>query len=120
IVDAFPAEQQPQIIAQLANALEAIVSQRLLPGEEGGTRRLATEVLVANTGVRATIREKRWEQIVGLLETGSRDGMHTFDDSLSDLYLNRLISKEEAIANARDKSRFENLMRENKKRGLFG
>jgi twitching motility protein PilT len=120
IVDAFPAEQQPQIIAQLANALEAIISQRLLPGEEGGTRCLATEMLVANTGVRATIRERRWEQIVGLLEIGARDGMHTFDDSLSDLYLNRMISKEEAVANARDKSRFENLLRDGKKRGLFG
>lgn len=120
IVDAFPPEQQPQIIAQLGNALEAIISQRLLPGENGGVRCLATEVLVANTGVRTIIREKRWEQLVGLLEIGSKDGMHTFDDSLSDLYLNRLISKEEAIANARDKSRFEGLMRENKKRGFFG
>ena len=120
IVDAFPAGQQPQIIAQLANALEAIISQRLLPGEEGGTRVLATEVLVANTGVRATIRERRWEQIVGLLEIGAKDGMHTFDDSLNDLYLARKISKEEAIANARDKTRFEDLQRESKKRGLFG
>jgi twitching motility protein PilT len=120
IVDAFPPAQQPQIIAQLANALAAIISQRLLPGEEGGTRCLATEVLVANTGVRTNIRERRWEQIVGLLEIGAKDGMHTFDDSLSDLYLSRLISKEAAIANARDKSRFENLLRENKKRGLFG
>jgi twitching motility protein PilT len=120
IVDAFPPAQQPQIIAQLANALEAIISQRLLPGEDGGVRRLATEVLVANTAVRATIRERRWEQIVGLLEIGAKDGMHTFDDSLSDLYLNRLISKEEAVANARDKTRFETLMRDGKKRGFFG
>jgi twitching motility protein PilT len=120
IVDAFPPAQQPQIIAQLANALEAIISQRLLPSEDGGTRHLATEVLIANTGVRAAIRERRWEQIAGLLEIGHKDGMHTFDDSLTDLYLNRLISKEEAIANARDKTRFENLLRESKKRGFFG
>ena len=121
IVDAFPSDQQPQIIAQLANALEAIISQRLLPGEGGGRRVLATEVLVANTAVRATIRERRWEQIVGLLEIGAKDGMHTFDDSLSDLYLNRVISKEEAMANARDKTRFEDLLREAppKKHGLF-
>lgn len=121
IVDAFPAEQQPQIVAQLANALEAIISQRLLPGEEGGRRVLASEVLIANTGVRATIRERRWEQIVGLLEIGAKDGMHTFDDSLTDLYMARLISKEEALANARDKTRIEELMRDApaKKRGLF-
>lgn len=121
IVDAFPADQQPQIIAQLANALEAVISQRLLPGEDGGRRVLATEMLVANTAVRATIRERRWEQIVGLLEIGAKDGMHTFDDSLAELYTNRLISKEEAIANARDKNRCEELVREAapKKRGIF-
>lgn len=121
IVDAFPAEQQPQIIAQLANALEAIVAQRLLPAESGTGRALATEVLTANTAVRATIRERRWEQMVGLIEIGAKDGMHTLDDSLSDLYLNRIISKEEAVANARDKVQMEELMRESPtpKRGLF-
>jgi twitching motility protein PilT len=121
IVDAFAPEQQPQIIAQLANALEAIVSQRLLPSESGDRRVLAPEVLVANTAVRATIRERRWEQIVGLIEIGARDGMRTFDDSLAELYLGRQISKEEAIANARDKARMESLRREptETKRGLF-
>ena len=121
IVDAFPAEQQPQIIAQLANALHAIVSQRLILAEEGGRRVLASEILVANTAVKSTIRERRWEQIVGLLEIGAKDGMHTFDDSLADLYKNRLISKEEAMANARDKSLFEEIGREQpeKKRGFF-
>jgi len=119
IVDAFPAEQQPQIIAQLANSLEAIVSQRLLPVEEGSGRALASEVLTANTAVRATIRERRWEQMVGLIEIGAKDGMHTLDESLSELYLNRAISKEEAIANARDKDRVEALRRDAPKKGFF-
>jgi twitching motility protein PilT len=121
IVDAFSPDQQPQIIAQLANALEAIVSQRLLPSESGGRRVLAAEVLVANTAVRATIRERRWEQIVGLIEIGAKDGMRTFDESLAELDLVRRISKEDAIANARDKTRFESLLRfqADKKRGLI-
>ena len=111
IVDAFPAGQQPQIIAQLGNALEAIVSQRLVATEAGLGQVLAAEVLIANNAVRATIRERRWEQLVGLIEIGARDGMQTFDESLADLYLTRRISKEEAIANARDKGRFESLLR---------
>jgi twitching motility protein PilT len=121
LVDAFAPEQQPQIIAQLANALEAIVSQRLLPSESGDRRILSTEVLVANTAVRATIRERRWEQLVGLIEIGGQDGMRTFDDSLAELYLGLQISKEEAIANARDKARLEGLRRERTetKRGLL-
>lgn len=121
MVDAFSADQQPQIVAQLANSLEAIISQRLLADESGGRRALATEIMVANTAVRATIRERRWEQMIGLLEIGAKDGMHTFDESLSELYLNRAISKEDAMAHARDKSRMENLLRnpESKKRGFF-
>lgn len=122
MVDAFPAEQQAQIVAQLSNSLEAIVSQRLLPKESGPGRVLASEVLVANSAVRAVMRDQKWEQLPGLIEIGAREGMHTIDDSLETLYLNRLISKEEAMANARDKARIEALRREDgvKKRGLFG
>ncbi len=123
MVDAFPGDQQPQIIAQLANALEMVISQRLLPREGGGSRVLASETLVANNAVRACIRDHRYEQLVGLIEIGNRDGMNTIDDSLADLYLARQISKEEAIANARDVARFESLSRQPEKparRGLFG
>lgn len=111
MVDAFPPAQQPQIIAQLSNALEAVVSQRLLPREDGPGRVLASEILVANAAVRATIREQRWEQLVGLIEIGGREGMHTMDESLSALYLARAISKEHALANARDKEAIEALIR---------
>ena len=40
-----------------------------------------------------------------MIEIGSRDGMQTFDESLADLYKRKLISKEEAILNARDPRR---------------
>jgi len=104
MVDAFPPAQQSQIVAQLANALEAVISQRLLPRAGGRGRVLATEILVANTAVRATIRERRWEQLVGLIEIGAKDGMHTIDESLARLVREGLISPEEAVANARDKN----------------
>jgi twitching motility protein PilT len=123
LVDAFPGDQQPQVVAQLANALEMIVSQRLLPREGGGSRVLASEILVANNAVRACIRDRRYEQLVGLLEIGARDGMNTIDESLADLYLSRQISKEEAMANARDPAAIEGLTRQPEKaqrRGLFG
>ncbi len=112
MVDAFPGDQQPQVIAQLANALEAVVSQRLIPKEDGSGRVLATEILAANPAVRACIRERRWEQLVGLIEIGAKDGMHTIDEDLSGLYLSRQISKEQAIANARDRATLESLNRE--------
>ena len=111
VIDAFPADQQPQIISQLANALEAVVSQRLLPREDGSGRVVATEILMANNGVRASIREQRWEQLVGLIEIGRKDGMHTIDKDLARLYLDGWISKEEAISNARDQKFVESLYR---------
>ena len=111
VIDAFPADQQPQIIAQLANALEAVISQRLLPREDGNGRVVATEILMANNGVRASIREQRWEQLVGLIEIGRKDGMHTIDQDLARLYLDGWISKEMAIANARDQNFVSSLYR---------
>jgi len=121
MVDTFPGEQQPQIVAQLANSLEAIVSQRLIPREDAPGRVLATETLIANTAVRTCIRERRWEQLVGLLEIGKKDGMHVIDDDLSGLYLSRTISKENALANARDRRRIEELFRElPQKKAFFG
>ena len=112
MVDAFPGDQQPQVVAQLANALEAVVSQRLIPCEDGSGRVLASETLVANSGVRACIRERRWEQLVGLIEIGAKDGMFTIDEDLCGLYLSRQISKEHALSNARDKGRIEALLRD--------
>jgi len=123
MVDAFPGDQQPQVIAQLANALEAVVSQRLIPTENGEGRVLATETLTGNAGVRACIRERRWEQLVGLIEIGAKDGMHSIDEDLAGLYLSGAISKEQAVANGRDRERMESLMRQAapvKKKGLFG
>lgn len=123
IVDAFPGDQQPQVIAQLANALEMIVSQRLLPREDGAGRVLVSETLIANNAIRACIRDRRYEQLVGLLEIGGREGMNTIDDALAELYLARQISKEEAVRNARDVARIEALTRqpvEKPRRGLFG
>lgn len=107
IVDAFPADQQPQILAQLANSLEAILSQRLLPRADARGRVLASELLVANFAVRATIREKRWEQLVGLLEIGAKDGMNTIDESVGDLLGQGIISPTEASAHARHQNQME-------------
>jgi len=106
IVDSFPAEQQPQVISQLANSLEAVVSQRLLPAEEGG-RAMASEVMRANTAIRACIRDGRPEQIPGLMEIGGREGMHTIDESLAALVAQGMISSETALAHARDRGRFQ-------------
>ncbi len=62
LVDVFPPDQQQQIVAQLANVCEAIISQRLIPQADGQGRVLASEVLRMNHGLRTCIRERKIEQ----------------------------------------------------------
>ncbi|MEO1837523.1 MAG: PilT/PilU family type 4a pilus ATPase [Akkermansiaceae bacterium] len=107
LVDVFPADQQQQIIAQLANVLQGIVSQRLLPRMDGKGRVLATEVMKMNYALRACVRDKKLEQVVGFMEVGRQEGMHTIDDSLETLMQGNIISREEALHHCRDPSRFE-------------
>jgi twitching motility protein PilT len=125
IVDAFPADQQSQIIAQLANALQAIIAQRLLPKADGTGRVACTEVLVMNDGIRALLRDRRFQQVLSMIEIGSKDGMITFDESVSNLYAAGIISRDEAMLNARDASRIARLKPPGEaaappKKGLFG
>jgi twitching motility protein PilT len=105
IVDAFPPDQQSQIIAQLANALQAIIAQKLLPRADGTGRVACTEVMVMNDGIRALLRDRRFQQVLSMIEIGSRDGMNTFDESVANLYGAGLITQEEALLNARDPGR---------------
>ena len=123
IVDAFPPDQQGQIISQLANALQAIIAQRLLPRADGQGRVACTEVMVMNDGIRALLRDRRFQQVLSMIEIGSKDGMITFDESVSNLYAAGLITQEEAILNARDPSRVTRLVpppATPPKKGFFG
>jgi twitching motility protein PilT len=120
IVDAFPADQQSQIIAQLANALQAIIAQRLLPKADGTGRVACTEVMVMNDGIRALLRDRRFQQVLSMIEIGGKDGMNTFDESVSNLYAAGVISLDEALLNARDPSRITSIPPPPHRKGIFG
>lgn len=101
LIDAFPPYQQGQIRVQLASNLRAVISQRLPRRADGNGRILACEVLVVTAAVRAAILEPgREKEIVSLMERGASHGMQTFDQSLMTLLQEKLITKDEAIANA--------------------
>jgi twitching motility protein PilT len=103
LIDVFPGDQQPQIIAQLANALKAVVSQRLLPhAKEGLGRVMASEIMIMNHAVRSVLRNRKFEQIPGLMQIASNEGMHTLDECLAELVLEEKIKMDEALAHARD------------------
>lgn len=107
LIDVFPPDQQSQIITQIGNCLEAIVSQRLIERLDEPGRVLATEILKTNYAIRACILEKKFNQLPGLLQINAKEGMHTIDDSLLFLAENGYISFNEAVANARDRQFME-------------
>jgi twitching motility protein PilT len=97
IIDVFPAEQQAQVRTQLAAALTGVVYQRLIPRVGGGLV-AAYEVLVANSAVRNLIKEGKTHQLRNVLVTGQRDGMVSFEQSLSALVGAGLVQYEDAVA----------------------
>lgn len=84
IIDAFPDGQQAQVRLQLANVLEAIVSQRLVP-LIGGGRYVAQEVLLGIPAVKATIREGKSYMLDNIIQTSAEFGMYSLEDSLARL-----------------------------------
>jgi twitching motility protein PilT len=111
ILDFFPGNEQKQILSTLADSLAAIIAQRLIPQENSDRRVLVSEMLISTAAVRRSIREHNFAQLVGMMEAGRKDGMYTIDEMLEDLYVNGMISKEEAVAGARDPARMEVLRR---------
>jgi twitching motility protein PilT len=102
IIDVFPGQQQPQVIAQLASCLVGVVSQQLLPRADKQGLSLCCEILVANLAVRNLIREHKTEKIYSTIQTAFKDQMQTMDRSLRELYQAGTISYDEAVTHARD------------------
>jgi twitching motility protein PilT len=102
IYGVFPPEQQTHIMYQLANSLQAIVAQVLLPRADGKGRVLACEVCVATPAVRKHIREGHPHLIINEIQTGRRLQMQTIDGSLLELYQLGEISYDVAVSTARD------------------
>lgn len=95
IVDVFPAEKRDQIQTMLAGSLQGVISQRLIPGVEGG-RVAAYEVLMANDAVRNLLREGKTRQLRNVLMTGATEGMQTLEMDLARLVSAGLASMEDA------------------------
>jgi len=99
IVDVFPSHQQEQVRMQVAETLQGIVSQSLLPRVHGG-QAVAMEILVATDAVRALIRENKPAQLRNLMQTGVREGMQTLEGALNELLAQGEISQETALQKA--------------------
>ncbi len=98
IIDVFPEHQQSQIRMQLANVIEAVVSQRLLP-VIGGGRRVGCEVMIGTAAVRNAIREDKTYQIDNIIQTSADVGMITLERSLVEMVRDGKITLEDAQNN---------------------
>lgn len=110
IIDVFPEAQQEQVRVQLANNLQAIFTQQLLPRVSGEGRALAYELLFATPAIRNQIREGKTHQIPASMQVSGNMGMITMDACLADLVIKRVISFEVGLARSVDQKEFERLV----------
>ncbi len=109
IIDVFPPYQQSQVRLQLADCLQGVFSQLLLPKAQGDGRVMACEIMIGTPGIRNLIREQEIEQIPTLMQTGSQYGMRTMDKSLKELFQQGLISLDTAMSKVKSPDEFRQL-----------
>ena len=106
IIDVFPANQQGQVRAMLAESLQAIITQTLCK-KIGGGRAAALEILIGNTAVRNLIREGKIHQIPSMMQTNQHLGMCTMEMALVELVNKGKITRETAIEKSGNPEIFE-------------
>jgi twitching motility protein PilT len=110
VLDVFPTDQRDQIRIMVSESLRGIVSQQLVPRADGQGRALAMEIMVNTPAVANIIREGKTFMLPGVIQTGRKLGMKLMDDSLEELYMAGLISGEEALYRAEQKSHFRQII----------
>ena len=103
VLDVFPTDQRGQIRVMVSESLRGVLSQQLVPRMDGSGRVLALELLVNTPAVAHCIREGKTYMLPGVMQTGKNVGMITMDESLRQLYIKGIISREEALFRAEDK-----------------
>ena len=105
ILGVFDGTAQRQITLQMANGLQGIIAQDLLPAADRTRRVLAYEMIVANAAIRNLIRENQVHQLENSIQTGRKEGMNLMDTCLYDLYCKCLITYDTALSRARHPDR---------------
>ena len=106
ILDVFPPHRQEEVKVQLADCLQGVISQQLLPRSDHPGRVLSYEVMIATSAVRNVIREHATEQILTILQTGASHGMCTMDACIKSLYDQKIISYETAVGRMKSPTEF--------------
>jgi twitching motility protein PilT len=110
IIDVFPSAQQGQVRMQVAASLQGVVTQTLLPTADGRKRVPAMEILLPDDAVRNLIRQGKTEQIYSIMQTNTGRGMQTMEQSLADLTVRRVVSRDTAFDVTSRREEFEALL----------
>ncbi len=94
LINQFPADQQSQVRAGLAEGLKGVIAQTLCK-KKGGGRVAALEILMGSHALGANIREGKIHQIPMLIQTGRKEGMCALNDSLLDLVSKNVVEAAE-------------------------
>jgi twitching motility protein PilT len=106
IIGMFPREEEQQLRLRLSESLRYVVSQRLVSKIEGG-RLLVTEIMGNNLRTRETIiyGESENKMFSEIIEAGSTQGWHTFDQSLLAAYQAGTVTEETVMLSCTNKGR---------------
>ena len=100
MINFFPEERRLQLLMDLSLNMKALISQRLLPRQEGKGRVAAVEILLNTPLVADLIFQGKVGDLKDLMKRSRELGMQTFDQALFDMYEANLITYEDALRNA--------------------
>jgi twitching motility protein PilU len=100
IINFFPEERRAQLLMDLSLNLKSLVSQRLLPRQEGKGRVAAVEIMLNTPLISDLIFKGEVAEIKEIMKRSRELGMQTFDQSLFDLYEAQTVTYEDCLRNA--------------------
>ncbi|MCK4951171.1 MAG: type IV pilus twitching motility protein PilT [Gammaproteobacteria bacterium] len=107
IINVFPPGDEPYIRTMLSTSICGIVCQQLIRLKDNRDRMAVVEVMLNNTAISNIIRQGQPEQIDNVIQSGSMQGMQSFDNALRKLLDENLISGTEAYKKCKHKENFE-------------
>jgi twitching motility protein PilT len=120
IIETFPSDQQNQVRAMLAQALNSVISQLLCRTLSGKGRIACHEILLRNDALPASIREGSIANIRSIIEQSTGMGMQSMDNTLMKLFNEEKISAIEAYMKSINKAEFEKILSEEDKISMRG
>ncbi len=97
IIDVCPVDAKEQVRMQLANMIQGILAQLLIPTADGKGRCAAVEVMIGTDAIKNLIRSNKIAQMDSTMQGGSSVGMQTLTESLAKLYKSGKISYQTAL-----------------------